>query len=1045
MHGRGMIPLLLLLAGLAAPCISSAQVPAPQRRIEPLDITGENFAGLRLTPALVEGPLEFKATRIYRWTVPGPRKPDGSTGAPVQRLLLSGDASVQLGTYPWNAARAAVWLAPLEPGQAGAAPGVYQVFVYFDRVFTPQEDPTVGVAADRLPVQAVIKASDVRLKHDLAIDGPPPESDAAFLREGERALAIKLRTQLQGRESDTVSPDDLARRGLPVPPLIPGLGRPFEPAPTEDPARIREVEDRLGPAQRDEPIFGKTGVVAYSCRGELTTVADKDEVAATLTGGVTIQYWERERDQTLELTAERAVLFVDPDAPRDMGQFDAAKVRGLYLEGDVVATIVTPAGRYTVRSPKVFYSLRDDRAILLDAVFWTYDEKRGLPLYVRAKTISQESANTFKATGATLTNTAFFEPDFALGTRSVTLTRRKTADGDSRITVDARHITLQAAGIPFFYWPILRGDPQAIPIRNVSVDSNSGSGTTLRTTWNLYSLLGIHPEGDDDADLLVDWHFGRGVGLGTRMNWARTGVSGGLIMYTLPEDYGRDVLVTGEKKEFDGEWRGMFVGEHRAQLDEEWSVAAEGVYISDETFLDGFFEPMASSRRELASAVQLRRLRENSALWAAARGSFNDFISNQYLKQTPGYTVEKTPEIGYARVADDVIDDAPGLLSYTSEYRLSRLRLRFDESRADEFGFKDPTRSQKAFGINPTQSIADRLKLEGYIDDPVTRFDTRHELDLNLEAGPITVQPYIVGRLTLYDNEFDTFTGSGGAGADSANRVWGAEGVTFATEMQRIDNDVESRLFDLHRLRHIIQPSLSVWHADSSIDRIDLPVYDDDVESLAEGTATRFAVNQTWQTQRGGPGRWRSVDVFKLNAGLTESSSDVDTESPIGRYIDYRPELSNLGGSFGDLAASWQVSEVFALGGLTVYDFENDHLQRTSLGGTLQHTPDFSTYADLRTINSQDQTYLVLGAAYELTTKYSLDLSGAYDTNLGEFQSVTGQLTRKFPSVTLGFVSSFNNITDETSFGIIIRPVGSSRPGARLQGVGQTGRSASGG
>ena len=505
------------------------------------------------------------------------------------------------------------------------------------------------------------------------------------------------------------------------------------------------------------------------------------------------------------------------------------------------------------------------------------------------------------------------------------------------------------------------------------------------------------------------------------------------------------MLPTGQTKDFDGDWRGIVLAEHRAQLNQDWSIALEGSYISDETFIEGFFDDMSQNRREIISAIHLRRLRDNAALWAQLRGTFNDFISNQYLMQTPGYTVEKFPEVGYARVADDLLDMSPGLLTYTSEYRASAMRLRFSEPLANEFGFSNPTQSQKAFGINPTQSIADRLRAEGYTEDAVTRFDTRHELAVNTNLGPVMIQPFVAGRATVYDEEFDTFTGGGGTGMDDSYRLWASEGLTLATEVQRVDNSIESRLFDLHRVRHIIQPSLSLWHADTTVQRIDLPVYDDGVESLAEGTAGRLAINQTWQTQRGGPGRWRSVDVVKLNAGLTDSSGEVDRESPIGRYIDYRPELSNLGGTFGDLSGSWQVTEVLAVGGLTVYDFDLSHLEKTAIGLTLQHTPDFSTYADYRTINSQDQTYFILGAAYELTPKYAVDLAAAYDTNVGDLQSISAQVTRKFPSVILGLNASFNNITNERSFGVILRPVGSPRPGARLMGLGGSGTNIGGG
>src|SRR5262249_46089730 len=146
-----------------------------------------------------------------------------------------------------------------------------------------------------------------------------------------------------------------------------------------------------------------------------------EENAVLTEGGVVISYWDRKRDSTMQLSAERAVIFLAPGPLPDLARAGAESVRGMYLEGDVVADMLGPEGHFTVRSPRVFYSIKDNRAVLIDAVFWTYDARRGLPLYVRAKTIEQESASQFKATRALLTSSAFNTPDLAIGVSSVTI------------------------------------------------------------------------------------------------------------------------------------------------------------------------------------------------------------------------------------------------------------------------------------------------------------------------------------------------------------------------------------------------------------------------------------------------------------------------------------------------------------------------------------------------------------------------------------------------------------------------------------------------
>jgi hypothetical protein len=232
------------------------------------------------------------------------------------------------------------------------------------------------------------------------------------------------------------------------------------------------------------------------------------------------------------------------------------------------------------------------------------------------------------------------------------------------------------------------------------------------------------------------------------------------------------VLQTGEKKDFDGQTRGMILAEHVARLSEEWTLFIEGSYISDETFVDGFFEQMGRNRREFTNALYARRLSEGTSLSLLGQTSFNDFISNEYLKQTPGYTVEKYPEARYVRLGDDLLSAYPGLLSYSSEYRISEMRLNFDEVPAKDYGFSNPVKSQAFWGITPNQSIADALRAQGYSQEPVTRFDTRQELTMPLAAGPVNITPFAVGRFTAYSDDFAEFSD----GADQPYRLWASEG-----------------------------------------------------------------------------------------------------------------------------------------------------------------------------------------------------------------------------------------------------------------------------
>ena len=80
------------------------------------------------------------------------------------------------------------------------------------------------------------------------------------------------------------------------------------------------------------------------------------------------------------------------------------------------------------------------------------------------------------------------------------------------------------------------------------------------------------------------------------------------------------------------------------------------------------------------------------------------------------------------------------------------------------------------------------------------------------------------------------------------SRLQGAAGIRASTSFERIYDGVDSSLLDVHRLRHIIEPNMTVWHSGTTVNSASLPVYDPTVEALADGTIMRFGATQTLQT-----------------------------------------------------------------------------------------------------------------------------------------------------------------------------------------------------
>ncbi|MBS0197170.1 MAG: LPS assembly protein LptD [Planctomycetes bacterium] len=998
-------PALVLAALAAATALGQTAQPEPQ-----------GFAGVRFTQAPATGKLTFKALRANVWR-------EGNT----RRLLLSGDTRVRIAQYEFVAKRAAVWM---EPVSAPNEPPVMQVFAVFDELGDPAQPSSIGFQANRLPVRAVIRVEGkVELSTDAITNTPPVASkddpDAAFEAEAQAALAASL--------TRTTTP---ATAPPPLPTVISAAAAPAfgparsEPLPAPPPGPIEQQATAKLAGQPRDVIFAKDGLITLGAK-DLTVVSGEDENSVVASGGVILVYQDTRSNRTLQLTAERAVVFTDPGQLADMARFTIAQVRGVFLEGDVTGS----DGKYTIRGPQIYYDVRANRAVMLDAVFWTYDEKRRLPLYVRAKTVRQTAADQFQAEHAEFTNSAFFEPELSIGASSVTITRKdvpaeaespldaaaaKRAPTQSTTLLQADDVTMRGVGVPFFYWPTYAGDASQPPIRDFRVENRNGSGVAIKATINAYSLLGLQKPADRTWELMTDVYFERGLGIGTRLGWNNESNKGGLFVYTLPYDVGTDVLKPGTKLEHDGDFRGIFTGEHRWRMDEKWSLFAEASYITDATFIDAFFENLGETRREFTNRLRADRVAGNSALSIESKGTFNDFISNEWLLQSQGYSVNKLGEASYARQADDLLKEAyPGLLSYWSEYRVGGMQMAFDEIQARKRGFTTDYLAQRAFGFNADQSYGDILRAQGLNESTVVRGDTRQELTLNAAAGPVKLTPFVVGRVTGYDNKFEAYSPD----ENDYARLWGSVGMRVSTEMQAVYDTADSRLFDIHRLRHVVQPNATIWYGGTTVDSSALPIYDESVESLTNGSMARVGATQILQTQRGGPGRWHSVDLLTVSTDFVFSSGEANSKSPIGRFFDYRPEYANPGNYFiGDL--TYRVTDSLALTGATVYDFDLSQQAFGSAGVIIRQGPHFSISSDVRFINELDSTYWNMGATYELTNKYSVFAGAAYDLNAGGFQTSYVEVRRQFSAMLLGVSLGYNEITGETSFGFVFRPNG---------------------
>ena len=881
----------------------------------------------------------------------------------------------------------------------------------------------------------------------------PPEQ--APFPQPDRATHIEIQPQATGEPSPQVV--------IPLPGGDPAESTPTgegsdtiaatesAEAPSAEPvAKPPAVSAAASQTRRAEPLFAKSGTITIAS-GDITVISNPpkaagqaEESAVTCVGGVTVLYRDV-RGRALQLSSQRAVVFLSKtgDAPLTAAPIPASSVRGIYLEGAVSAS----DGTYTIRSPQIFYDLVQDRAVMLDAVFSTYSQERGVPLYVRAKEIRQESARQWTARQAIFTNSAFENPELSIGASMVTIEQRArplaepstlpgSPQSESYFHTTAEHVTLRGVGVPFFYWPAYAGDPSQPLLRDLRLENRSGSGIALRTTWNAAQLLGVDAPEGTSIDLLADAYFERGPGVGTRVRWDLARHKGDLFAYAVPLDTGTDLLKPGTEIDRQNEFRGIISLQDRFVMDRVWTITAEGSYISDETFVDAFFETAGETRREFTNRLTATRREDNTILGFEFKTNFNDFTPNEWLQQTPGYSVSKLPEASYVRIADDLLPRrAPGMFTHFQEYRISALALALDEVTPRSRGFNTEFLSQKAFGLSPDQSIADALRAQGYTEEQVGRADTRQEVTAKFTAGPVQVVPFVAARLTFYDNTFAAF--SSNPEGNDATRLWTSAGARASATLTRIYDGVDSTLLDIHRLRHTITPSITLWAAGTNVEAKNIPTYDPFVDALADGQAVRIGVAQTLQTKRGGAGRWIDTDLLKLNTDFVFSSDNSDPRTPIGRFFDSRPEYSALG-NFFTADGAYRMTDAASIVGSTIYDFDSHQQDMSSAGLMLTHSPGWSTLFDVRYINPQDSTILGMWGTYDLLDKYAVTVAPSYDAAEGRFQSLFLQFTRRFSALQMSLGVTYNDITSETTFGFVIQPYGARR-GAGVEGLGTSG------
>jgi hypothetical protein len=959
--GHAVVPILAIL--LAASAWAQEAPPAPKLKPVPRTATG-----LALPTTPIEADLVLGAERVNAWTV-GTRR----------RLLLDKDVRFEIGAYRFRAARAYV---EIEPFRKGGVVG-HRIWAYLDRARSGAGGP-IGQEAPRLLVTATL-VGKIQLQ-------------TALLKRAEAdniAFAVAALARM-GRHRDAVARATIQ--------LAPGQPKPL--------------------AQRPKPPKAKrvpASVNFYAGRISYHTNKEKTEGYVEMAGEIQILYADASTNRRMSLRAERAVLFTDP-GKAEGGSVAATAVRGMYLEGNVLLD----DGKYIMRGPKIFYDLQTDRAVILKAVFFTWDETHRIPLYVRAKEIRQHSQTQWTMSGADLTTSEFREPHFSIGIDQLMITAEPRADEAAQHYIEAEGVRMKVGGVTVMQFPRMAGTATDIPLRRFKIGSSSRRGTTVNTQWHLFALLNRPKPDGVDARLLIDGYGKRGPGMGVDIRYDQEGNARNEFYAYYLHDGGVDEPGGRLPIEPQSEHRGFVHWKHQRYLLDDWKVMAEFSWLSDPNYLEEYHGSDAELGEAPETLLYLARVRGDSAFTFLAKDDLHNFVPTTDLLQTrgniaapgdvtAGYTTDKLPEIAWFDVGRAFWDNR---LTYYGQSRVSSMRLNLPDDRPADRGFT-AAESVALFGIaSPTTGFDQGLRGNGLDEQTLYRFDTRHEIQAPMHSGVWSLTPYVTGRFTAYGDDFVEYGGD-----DDSERLWGAVGVKAHASFSKIDNTAESQLFDVHRLRHVIEPHAHVFHAGTNLRQASLPVYDYDVESVAAGTLGRIGLRNTWQTQRGGPGRWRSVDLLRLETDLVFASDDTPVESPMAKFIDYLPEQS----LFGDhvwAEAAWQVTDSTNFVANANYGLESKRLERWTVGASFDHTPRFTTFAAVRDIEAVDSSLIRYGFDYLMTPKYNVGISQSYDLTRSRTRNFTLTLTRRLPKWLMVMVADVDSIEGVSSIGVAFVPEG---------------------
>lgn len=962
-------------------------------------------------------------------------------------LVFENRMSMSVGIYQFAADRGVVWIDTVTSEQAGT---IYEVRCFLEKSISV--DPPYAFNTKELNGRLALRGIEGMLLKEDTLTMRFHVSGEVFVTRNESETIDPRGSEQYLRAFGMMQTVGMAPTGVENEPYLGGITeKPIEPpmekvepVPTEKPVEQIEPELPEPPVEQvepnepvrevspEEPNVPETPSEApneitvepeekepeFRYPMNLSPISedfkaewDNKEQVGTVIGRFYISQKLDEEGGLLELQADMAVIFgsdQQPSVDKGRGQVEAllafGSARSIYLAGDVVMTYE----RRTIRADEIYYDFRSWRGIATNVVMRTFDSSRGIPIYVRAARLRQVAENKLEFDDATITTSEFYVPQVSLNVAKATITDTTPVDerkGNlSKDSFDAQleDVRLKSYDQTLFYWPSLRANLERpdLPIKGIRIGNDSTWGTSLETEWYLARLLGLHEPEGTDSTLKLDYFSKRGPAIGVETGYTGEDYFGRLLGYMINDD-GKDRLGRINLRrnvEPPRDLRGRFIWQHRHFLPYNWQLTSEFSYLSDENFLESYYRNEFYVGKEQETLLHLKRIEDNWGLAFLGKVRVNDFLNQ----------LDELPTAEFHWTGQSFLDD---MLTFYSDSQASRLRQRYSST--------------------------------GAIDGPEQFFSfatTRNEVDLPLNIGKTRVVPFVAGTVA-YEDGFGFFRELDGGIDAREYDVWSAEGGVRVSSQPfwRVYPNVQSQLWDLNQMRHIIRPSLTAvafTEGDSVFEQRD---------TLSAG------ISQRLQTKRGSGDNQRTIDWMRLDLDVTWVNNSGDDTAGADQFIWNKPLIPSIntyswaiplqdrrssqiyGPRRNYIGADyiWRLSDTTAVLSDMNYDMQSGVVQQFNVGFSHLRWPDLQYYVGSRYLRRLDNGFgengsnaFTFAVTYVLDPRYTVVFSQQVDFDYGK--TVRGDITliRRYHRLNWGLTFSTDESLDRQSITLSLWPEG---------------------